>query len=129
ACRPKQGVQPVVLDLNRVVTNVAEMLGRLIGQDIVLVTALDPALGHVKADPGQIEQIVMNLAANARDAMSKGGRLTLETANAELDAAYARHHVDVHPGPHVMLAVSDTGIGMTPATQARNFEPAFTNQG
>ncbi len=125
----KQVLQPAVLDLNKVVTNVAEMLRRLIGEDIVLVTALDPALGHVKADPGQIEQIVMNLAANARDAMSKGGRLTLETANAELDAAYARHHVDVHPGPHVMLAVSDTGIGMTPETQAQIFEPFFTTKG
>src|SRR3989449_5016356 len=125
----KQVLQPAVLDLNKVVTNVAEMLRRLIGEDIVLVTALDPALGHVKADPGQIEQIVMNLAANARDAMSKGGRLTLDTANADLDAAYARHPVDVHPGPHVMLAVSDTGGGMTPETQAQIFEPFFTTKG
>jgi signal transduction histidine kinase len=125
----KQVLQPAVLDLNAVVTNVAEMLRRLIGEDIALVTALDPALGHVKADPGQIEQILINLAANARDAMCKGGRLTLETANAELDAAYARHHVDVHPGPHVMLAVSDTGIGMTPETQAQIFEPFFTTKG
>jgi signal transduction histidine kinase len=125
----KQVLQPTVLDLNAVVANMAEMLRRLIGEDIALVTALDPALGHVKADLGQIEQIVMNLAANARDAMSKGGRLTLETANAELDVAYARHHVDVRPGPHVMLAVSDTGIGMTPETQAQIFEPFFTTKG
>jgi signal transduction histidine kinase len=125
----KQVLQPAVLDLNAVVTNLAEMLCRLIGEDIALVTALDPALGHVKADPGQIEQIVINLAANARDAMCNGGRLTLETANAELDAAYAQHHVDVHPGPHVMLAVSDTGVGMTPETQARIFEPFFTTKG
>jgi len=125
----KQVLQPAVLDLNAVVTNVAEMLRRLIGEDIALVTALDPALGHVKADPGQIEQILINLAANARDAMCKGGRLTLETANAELDAAYARHHVDVHPGPHVMLAVSDSGVGMTPETQAQIFEPFFTTKG
>ena len=125
----KQVLQPAVLDLSAVVANMAEMLRRLIGEDIALVTALDPALGHVKADPGQIEQIVMNLAANARDAMSKGGRLTLETANAELDAAYARRHVDVHPGPHVMLAVSDTGVGMTPETQAHIFEPFFTTKG
>jgi two-component system, cell cycle sensor histidine kinase and response regulator CckA len=125
----KQVLQPTVLDLNAVVANMAEMLRRLIGEDIALVTALDPALGHVKADLGQIEQIVMNLAANARDAMSKGGRLILETANAELDVAYARHHVDVRPGPHVMLAVSDTGIGMTPETQAQIFEPFFTTKG
>ena len=124
----KQVLQPTVLDLNAVVANMAEMLRRLIGEDIALVTAFDPALGHVKADLGQIEQIVMNLAANARDAMSKGGRLTLETANAELDVAYARHHVDVRPGPHVMLAVSDTGIGMTPETQAQIFEPFFTTK-
>jgi two-component system, cell cycle sensor histidine kinase and response regulator CckA len=125
----KQVLQPAVLDLSAVVANLAEMLRRLVGEDIALVTALDPALGRVKADPGQIEQIVMNLAANARDAMSKGGRLTLETANAELDAAYARHHVDVRPGPHVMLAVSDTGVGMTPETQAHIFEPFFTTKG
>jgi signal transduction histidine kinase len=125
----KQVLQPVMLDLNAVVANLAGMLRRLIGEDIALVTALDQALGLVKADPGQIEQIVMNLVANARDAMSAGGRLTLETANAELDAVYARHHVDVHPGSHVMLAVSDTGVGMTPETQAQIFEPFFTTKG
>jgi two-component system cell cycle sensor histidine kinase/response regulator CckA len=125
----KQVLQPVVLDLNAVVANLAGMLRRLIGEDIALATALDQALGLVKADPGQIEQIVMNLVANARDAMSAGGRLTLETANAELDAVYVRHHVDVHPGSHVMLAVSDTGVGMTPETQAQIFEPFFTTKG
>src|SRR5438309_9349078 len=125
----KQVLQPSVLDLNVVVANLAEMLRRLIGEDIALVTALDPALSHVKADPGQIEQIVMNLAANARDAMSKGGRLTLETANAELDAAYARRHVEVRPGPYVMLAVSDTGLGMPPETLTHIFEPFFTTKG
>src|SRR3989475_6652463 len=122
----KQVLQPTVLDLNAVVANLAEMLRRLIGEDIALATALDPALGRAKADPGQIEQIVINLAANARDAMSEGGRLTLETANTDLDAAYARCHVDVHPGPYVMLAVSDTGGGMTPETPAQIFEPFFT---
>jgi len=125
----KQVLQPSVLDLNVVVANLAEMLRRLIGEDIALVTALDPALSHVKADPGQIEQIVMNLAANARDAMSKGGRLTLETNNAELDAAYARRHVEVRPGPYVMLAVSDTGLGMSPETLTHIFEPFFTTKG
>jgi two-component system cell cycle sensor histidine kinase/response regulator CckA len=124
----KQVLQPTVLDLNAVVANLAEMLRRLIGEDIALATALDPALGRAKADPGQIEQIVINLAANARDAMSEGGRLTLETANTDLDAAYARCHVDVHPGPYVMLAVSDTGVGMTPETQAQIFEPFFTTK-
>jgi len=124
----KQVLQPVLLDLNAVVTNLAEMLRRLIGEDIHLVTALDPTLGLVNADPSQIEQIIMNLAANARDAMAGFGRLTVETANAQLDAAYARHHVDVRPGPHVMLAVSDTGVGMTMETQANIFEPFFTTK-
>src|SRR5437870_213685 len=124
----KQVLQPVLLDLNAVLTNLAEMLRRLIGEDIHLATALDPTLGLVNADPSQIEQIIMNLAANARDAMAGGGRLTVETANAQLDAAYARRHVDVRPGPHVMLAVSDTGVGMTVETQANIFEPFFTTK-
>ena len=125
----KQVLQPALLDLNTVVANMADMLGRVIGEDIALVTAFDPGLGMVKADPSQIEQIVVNLVANARDAMTGGGRLTLETANAELDASYVRHHIDVAPGSYVMLAVSDTGIGMTPETQARIFEPFFTTKG
>jgi len=124
----KQVLQPTLLDLNAVVANMAEMLGRVIGEDIALVTAFAPGLGLVKADPSQIEQIVVNLIANARDAMEAGGRVTLETANAELDRAYVRHHVDVEPGSYVMLAVSDTGIGMTPDTQARIFEPFFTTK-
>jgi signal transduction histidine kinase len=125
----KQVLRPAVLDLNVIVSNMGKMLRPLIGEDIDLVTVLDPALGRVKVDPGQVEQIVMNLAVNARDAMPRGGRLTLETSNVELDAAYARKHVGVQPGPHIMLALSDTGVGMDPATQARIFEPFFTTKG
>jgi signal transduction histidine kinase len=125
----KQILQPAVLNLNAAVASMGEMLHRVIGEDIALVTALDPALGCVKADPSQIEQIVINLAVNARDAMPQGGRLTLETANIDLDAVYARGHVGVQPGPHVMLAVSDTGVGMDQGTLARIFEPFFTTKG
>ena len=125
----KQILKPAVLDLNAVVSNMGEMLRPLIGEDIDFVTVLDPSLGRVKVDPGQIEQIVMNLAVNARDAMPHGGRLTLETSSVDLDPEYARKHVGVRPGPHVMLALSDTGVGMDPATQARIFEPFFTTKG
>ncbi len=125
----KQVLQPRVLDLNAVVGNMGELLKRLIGEDIVLATVLDPVLGRVKADPGQTEQVIMNLAINARDAMPQGGRLTIETANVELDARYAQQHLETRPGPHVMVAVSDTGIGMDATTQARLFEPFFTTKG
>jgi len=125
----KQVLNPMVLDLNAVVSKMGEMLRRLIGEDITLITVKGSSLGHVKADPGQIEQIIMNLAVNARDAMPEGGRLTLETANIELDAAYARKHVGARPGAHVMLALSDTGTGMDAQTQARVFEPFFTTKG
>jgi GAF domain-containing protein/CheY-like chemotaxis protein len=125
----KQVLQPRVLDLNAVVSHMGTMLRRLVGEDIALVTALDPAVGRVKVDPSQVQQIIMNLIANARDAMPWGGRLTIETADADLDAAYARRHVGVLPGPYVMLAVSDTGVGMDPETQARVFEPFFTTKG
>jgi PAS domain S-box-containing protein len=124
----RQVLAPQVLDLNGMVSNMDKMLRRLIGEDINLVPISGGELGRVKADPGQIEQIIMNLAVNARDAMPKGGKLTIETADVFLDDAYARKHVAVTPGPYVMLAVSDTGCGMDAATQARVFEPFFTTK-
>jgi CheY-like chemotaxis protein len=108
--------------------NLDSLLRRLIGEDIEVLTVPASNLGSVKADPGQIEQVMMNLALNARDAMPHGGKLTLETSNEQLDANYARNHQPVEPGPYVMLAVSDTGHGMTPETQARIFEPFYTTK-
>lgn len=123
-----QVMAPQVLGLNAVVANMDKMLRRLIGEDIELVTILGENLANVHADPGQIEQVIMNLAVNARDAMPQGGKLTLETANVSLDEAYARMHVTVQAGDYVMLAVSDTGIGMDSHTQAHIFEPFFTTK-
>jgi len=125
----KQMLQPRVLDLNGVVAGMAQMLKPLIGETIELVTSLDPVLGRVKADPAQIEQIVLNLAVNARDAMPQGGRLTIETGNVELDSTFAETHPGSSAGPHTMLSVRDTGTGMSPDVQAHLFEPFFTTKG
>jgi two-component system cell cycle sensor histidine kinase/response regulator CckA len=124
----KQVLQPRTLDLNVVVGGVESMLQRLIGENVRLATSLGPGLGLVKADPGQIEQVIMNLAVNARDAMPDGGSLILETANTDLDESYARLHPEVTPGPYVMLAASDAGQGMDAATMSRIFEPFFTTK-
>jgi two-component system cell cycle sensor histidine kinase/response regulator CckA len=125
----QQVLEPKVLNLNTVVLETVEMLERLIGEDIELQTNLDPALGSVKANPGQIEQIIMNLVVNARDAMPEGGRLVIETNNAELDGMYAVHHPPLSAGPYVLLAVTDAGIGMNKETQSHIFEPFFTTKG
>jgi PAS domain S-box-containing protein len=125
----KQILQPKVINLNVVVPDMDKMLRRLIGEDIDLLTVLDPELGNVKADPGQIEQVILNLAVNARDALPKGGKLTIETANVYLHEDYAHAHVAVRPGPYVMLAVSDNGCGIDEETQKRIFDPFFTTKG
>ncbi len=125
----KQVLQPQVLDLNQVVANAEKLLQRLIGEHIALRTKLDPALGATKADPTQLEQVIVNLTVNARDAMPHGGQVLIETKNVDLDAAYAAMHPSVVAGPYVLLAVSDTGVGMDQATQARLFEPFFTTKG
>ncbi len=124
----KQVLQPKVLDLNEVVAGAQSLLQRLIGEDIELLVLLNPALGRVRADPGQLEQIIMNLAVNARDAMPTGGKLIIETSNIELDEKYAAQHVSTVAGPHVMLAVTDTGCGMDAKTKAHIFEPFFTTK-
>ena len=125
----KQMLAPKVVDLNAVVTENLKMLTRVIGEDIDLVMVPGGDIGAVKADPGQIEQVIMNLAVNARDAMPHGGKLTIETANVALDDNYARFHAPVQPGDYVMLAISDTGVGMDTDTQTHIFEPFFTTKG
>ena len=125
----RQILRPRVLDLNAVVSDMDKMLRRLIGEHIALVTVPDPALGRVRADPGQIEQVIMNLAVNARDAMAGGGTLTILTLNLDDDDRHARGHPPVPPGPYVVLAVSDTGAGMDEEVKAQIFEPFFTTKG
>jgi len=124
----KQPLEMRVLDLNELVADLGRLLRRLLGEDIDVVTNLDPTLGAVRADAAQLEQVVVNLAVNARDAMPEGGRLMIETRNAELDDSYAREHVPVRPGRYVMLAVSDTGTGMSAETMSHLFEPFFTTK-
>jgi PAS domain S-box-containing protein len=124
----KQVLSPRIINLNDIVLNLDSLLRRLIGEDIEVLTMPSNDLGSVRADPGQIEQVIMNLALNSRDAMPHGGKLTLETANVQLDERYASEHQPISPGTYVMLAVSDTGVGMTPEVQARVFEPFFTTK-
>ena len=124
----KQILQPQLIEPAVIVDGVASMLGRLIGADIQLEVLVDPDVGSIKADPGQIEQILMNLAANARDAMPNGGRLTIELHNAELDEEYQKLHQPAAPGSYVMISVTDTGCGMDRKTQAQIFDPFFTTK-
>jgi signal transduction histidine kinase/CheY-like chemotaxis protein len=124
----QQVLQPRVLDLNSVVADLAKMLRRLIGADIELTLTLDPEVGSVKADPSQIDQVLMNLVVNARDAMPEGGQITIETSNTELTQGQAAKMPYVQPGPYVQLTVTDTGIGMDAETMAHIFEPFFTTK-
>jgi two-component system cell cycle sensor histidine kinase/response regulator CckA len=124
----KQLLQPVPLNLNQVAEGVEKMLRRILGEDIDYIQVLAPDLGVVRADPGQIEQVLMNLVVNSRDAMSEGGKLTIETSNVDLDEEYAAHHVGVKPGAYVQLAVTDTGCGMDEQTKTQLFEPFFTTK-
>jgi PAS domain S-box-containing protein len=125
----KQVLEPRILDLNAVVAGIEPMLRRLIGEDLDLVIRPSVGLGRVKADPAQIAQIILNLVVNARDAMPVGGKITIETSDVELDSAHAHRHPDTAPGPYVVLAVTDTGIGMDEKTRTRIFEPFFTTKG
>jgi PAS domain S-box-containing protein len=123
-----QMLQSKVIALNEIVSEMGKMLPRLIGEDIDLEISMNPDLGRVKADPSQMEQVILNLAVNARDAMPHGGKLKIETADVDVDDAFARQHPPMVPGPYIVLAVSDTGVGMDPETQAHIFEPFFTTK-
>ncbi len=124
----RQIIEPKILNLNNVVKNIEKMLGHVINKDIELVKLLEPDLGHIKADLSQVEQIITNLAINARDAMPQGGKLTIETRNVYLDEEYAKGHPYVTPGPYVMFAVSDTGVGISEEARAHAFEPFFSTK-
>jgi len=125
----KQPLRLVVLNLNEVITGMSKMLKRLIGENVKVEAVSKPDLMKVKVDPGQMEQLIMNLAINAKDAMPQGGKLTIETTNVYLDEAYWQEHdVEAKPGPYVMLAVSDTGMGMDKETKSHIFEPFFTTK-
>ena len=124
----QQVLAPKVLDINGILSGMEKMLRRLIGEDLEFRCLSGPELPSIVADPGQIEQVIMNLVVNARDAMPRGGKLTIETTAVVLDRSYADRHLDVAPGPHVLLAVSDSGVGMDKATQAHMFEPFFTTK-
>jgi CheY-like chemotaxis protein len=125
----REVLQPRTLDLNAIVSNLGKMLRRLIGEAVDLVVVPGDDLWPVTADPGHLEQVVMNLSVNARDAMPEGGRITIETSNIELGEVYAGEHVGAKPGEYVLLSVSDTGTGMDEETKARVFEPFFTTKG
>jgi PAS domain S-box-containing protein len=124
----RQVLQPKLVDLNSIVLGLDKLLRRLMDEDIQMSTQAGKTIATIKADPGQIEQVIMNLVVNARDAMPEGGKLTVETCDVELDAAYASEHVSVKPGRYVMLAVSDTGVGMSADTAAHIFEPFYTTK-
>src|SRR4029079_7622879 len=125
----QQVVSPTVLDVNAAVTAIEPMLNQLIGDNVKLILKLDPAAGHIRADPGQIGQIIVNLVVNARDAMPGGGAVTIESGNVSFDERYTMEHFEVAPGPYVVLSVSDNGEGMDRATREHVFEPFFTTKG
>ena len=125
----KQVIQPKILNLNEVITEIEKMLRRVIGENIEFITILEPELGQVKIDPSQMDQVIMNLVVNSKDAMPEGGELTIKTANVDLDSKYFQERgVEGKPGTYIMLAVSDTGIGMTQEIQSKIFDPFFTTK-
>jgi nitrogen-specific signal transduction histidine kinase/ActR/RegA family two-component response regulator len=124
----KQVLRPKILDLNAIVVNLDQLLRRLMNENIEMKTFVSKDVGAIKADPGQIEQVIMNLVVNARDALPGGGRILIETSNVDLDSSYTLDHAVVRPGPYVLLAVTDTGVGMTADTVAHIFEPFYTTK-